>query len=168
MNFIYRIHDSYKRHKLKKMGVIIGKTSAILTPDNFFGSEPYLITIGEHCLISGNVFFSCHDGATHVVNNILGSHFDKIKPIVIGNNVYIGFGSMVMGGVHIGDNVIIGGHSTVTKDIPSGVVAVGSPAKIICTVDEYIEKHKNEFDTTWGMSREEKKHYYIEKYRIGK
>lgn len=52
-------------------------------------------------------------------------------PIRVGNNVWIGGGVKVMPGVTIGDNTIIGGGSIVTKDIPSGVIAVGNPCKVI-------------------------------------
>ena len=53
------------------------------------------------------------------------------KPIVVGNDVWIGGNVCVMPGVTIGDNTIIGAGSVVTKDIPSNVVAVGNPCKII-------------------------------------
>ena len=52
-------------------------------------------------------------------------------PITIGNNVWIGGNVVVMPGVHIGDNTIIGSGSVVTKDIPSDVIAAGNPCKVI-------------------------------------
>ena len=51
--------------------------------------------------------------------------------IIIGNNCFIGARSTILPGVTIGDNTIIGAGSVVTKDIPSNVVAVGNPCKII-------------------------------------
>ena len=53
------------------------------------------------------------------------------KPIKVGNNVWIGGNVIVLPGVTIGDNVVIGAGSVVTKDIPANVVAVGNPCKII-------------------------------------
>jgi acetyltransferase-like isoleucine patch superfamily enzyme len=114
--------------------------------------------------VSADVLFSVHDGGFHVVNNQLGTHFDKIKPIILGDNVYIGFGSVILGGVTIGDNVVIGANSTVTKSIPSNCVAAGCPAKVICSIDEYYKKHKDELEQTSGMKRNEKRAFYTKKY----
>lgn len=59
--------------------------------------------------------------------------FDKViaKPINIGKNVWITYRCIVMGGVTIGDNSIIGAGSIVTSDIPSGVIAAGNPCRVI-------------------------------------
>ncbi|MEN9571775.1 MAG: hypothetical protein RL172_3006 [Bacteroidota bacterium] len=53
------------------------------------------------------------------------------KPIIIGNNVFIGYGTVVLKGVTIGDNSVIGANSVVTKDIPSNVIAGGNPCRVI-------------------------------------
>lgn len=55
---------------------------------------------------------------------------------------------MVLPNVTIGDNVVIGANSTVTKDIPSNSVYAGNPAKFICTIDEYIEKNKRKMENS--------------------
>lgn len=55
----------------------------------------------------------------------------KEKPIVIGDNVWIGMNSVVLPGVNIGNNVMIGANSVVTKDIPSNCVAMGNPCRVI-------------------------------------
>lgn len=69
-------------------------------------------------------------------------NYTKIGKVKIGDNVFIGAESVVMPGVTIGDNVIIGANSTVTKDIPANTVAAGSPAHVICTLEEYLSKNK--------------------------
>jgi maltose O-acetyltransferase len=53
------------------------------------------------------------------------------KPIIIGNNVWIGGGAIICPGVKIGDNVTIGAGSVVTKDIPDDVIAAGNPCRVI-------------------------------------
>lgn len=63
-------------------------------------------------------------------------------PITIGDNVYIGLNVTNMLGVSIGNRVIIGTGSIVIKDIPDNSVAVGVPAKVIKTVDDYLERAK--------------------------
>ncbi len=85
------------------------------------------------------VHFLTHDAS---LNKFIGNDCNKIGKIVIGNNVFIGLKSIILPNVHIGSNVVIGAGSVITKDIPSNSVAVGNPAKVICTCDEYIEKHK--------------------------
>ena len=58
-------------------------------------------------------------------------------PIHIGKNCWLGAGVIVMPGVTIGDNTVIGAGSIVTKDIPSGVVAVGNPCKVLRKISEH-------------------------------
>ena len=62
----------------------------------------------------------------------------------IGNNVFVGASTTILPGVNIGDNVVIGAGSVVSKDIPSNSVAVGSPAMVICTYEEFVSKKENE------------------------
>ena len=58
------------------------------------------------------------------------------KPIVVGNNVWIGTGATILAGVTIGDNSVIGAGSVVTKSIPSNVIAVGVPCKVMRKITE--------------------------------
>lgn len=90
---------------------------------------------------------------------------DKFGRIKIGNNVHIGTNAVIMPGVTIGDNVIIGCMAIVTHDIPSNSVAVGVPARVIETIDEYESKNKDRFDYTKNMDFNEKKDYLLEKYK---
>lgn len=124
-----------------------------------FGSEPYLITIGNKTRINKNVQFITHDGSLWVVRNLYPEYknADLIKPIKIGSNVQIGNNAIILPGVTVGDNCIIGAAAVVTRDIPDNSVAAGVPARIIETVDEYIAKNKDNFIDTKGLSAKEKK-----------
>ena len=62
------------------------------------------------------------------------------KPIVVGNNVFIGSNTTILPGITIGNNVVIGASSVVTKNIPDNVVAAGIPARIIRSLQEYEER----------------------------
>lgn len=62
--------------------------------------------------------------------------------VTIVDNVFLGSKSIILKDVHIGNNVIVGGGSVVTKNIPDNMVVVGNPAKVLCTLDEYYEKRK--------------------------
>ena len=149
---------------LRRQGATIGKGTRLLCSLYSFGSEPYLVTIGEDTLISGNVSLLTHDGSVKVLNTLGyfdGERMDKIAPVVIGNNCFIGNSAKIMPGVTIGDNVIIGACAVVTKDIPSNYVAAGVPARIICTIDKYYKKNADRFYPTAEKTPEEKKQYLL-------
>lgn len=87
------------------------------------------ITIGEDVQIGPHVQLLT---PTHPVDpEPRRAKYEAAKPIVIGNNVWLGGGAIVLPGVTIGDNSVIGAGSVVTKDIPANVVAVGNPARVV-------------------------------------
>lgn len=149
---------------LRKQGIVIGNDCEIYN-DVSFGSEPYLIEIGNHVRITQGCKFITHDGGVWVLRykyNI--NDIDLVNKIKVGNNVHIGMNSIIMPGVKIGNDVIIGCGAVVTKDIPDGEIWGGVPAKKIKTIKEYYDNHKDEFDYTKNMSMKEKKEYLSEKY----
>lgn len=89
--------------------------------------------------------------------------FDTFGKIVIGDYVYIGNNSLIMPGVTIGDNVLVAAGSVVTKSIPSGMVVGGTPARIICSIEEYVERNQpyNTKTKGKGLSSEEKKRFLL-------
>ena len=162
--FIYKMCSFEKRAKLLKLqGVKIGNNCEIYS-NTSFGSEPYLIEIGNNVRISAGVKLTTHDGGLWVLRNLNDelSNSDKFGRIKIGNNVHIGIDSIIMPKVTIGDNVIIGAGSVVTKNIPSNSVAVGVPAKIIESVDEYYEKNKDKIVFTRNLNSMEKRKFIEE------
>ncbi|MBD1577535.1 MULTISPECIES: sugar O-acetyltransferase [Vibrio] len=91
------------------------------------------VTIGDHVLIAPNVQLCA---ASHPI--LLSERIQPFacgEPISIGDCVWIGAGSIVLGGVTIGSNSVIGAGSVVTKDIPDNVIAVGNPCKVIKTIE---------------------------------
>jgi acetyltransferase-like isoleucine patch superfamily enzyme len=130
-----RLLDGFIRRGLK-----LGRDVRVIgKPD--FGSEPYLIEIGDHVTISNRVTFVTHDGATWVFRDrpeYAGlQRFGRIK---IGNNCFIGTRAIILPGVSIGDNCVVGAGSVVTRSVPDNTVVAGSPARTICTYDEYVER----------------------------
>lgn len=149
---------------LRSKGAKIGKNLRLNCDASCFGTEPYLIEVGDNCLFASGVRIMTHDGGISVLNNLNyfdGKSMDKMSPVKIGSNVYIGVEAKIMPGVTIGDNVIIGAGAIVTKDIPSNSVAVGLPARVIKTVDEYYEsaKSKEGLCSLEGLSWDEKRKY---------
>lgn len=107
-----------------------------------FGSEPYLITLKKGARISSDVRFINHDGGTWAFRNTWEKYKDVIKygRITVGEYSFIGAGSTIMPGVHIGKNSVIAAGSVVTHDVPNEMVYGGIPAKSICSIEEYAEK----------------------------
>jgi len=141
--------EKYARHQ----GVKIGKGCSIRTRD--FGSEPYLITIGNNVEIAARVRFYNH-GAAWLLRDV-DENFDFFGKINIGDNVYIGENSIVLPGVTIGNNVLVGAGSVITKSFPDNAVIGGNPAKIVGQIESFREKYKLFNVGTKRLDREEKK-----------
>ena len=92
------------------------------------------VTFGDHVFIAPNCCFTTAEHALDADQRNEG--LEVALPIVVGNNVWIGAGSTILGGVTIGDNTVIGAGSVVTKDIPAGVIAVGVPCRVLRNITE--------------------------------
>lgn len=92
------------------------------------------IYIGDHVMIGPNVTLAT---AGHPIDPDYRRNVAQFNiPIHIGNNVWIGANAVVLPGIRIGDNTVIGAGSVVTKDIPSNVVAVGNPCRVLRPIDD--------------------------------
>lgn len=90
------------------------------------------VTIGDNVVIGPNVTIAAADHPIHPSSRTDGHSFPIIfAPVTIGNDVWIGAGVTILKGVTIGDGAVIGAHSLVTKDIPSMVVAAGTPCRVL-------------------------------------
>ena len=141
----------------KYLGVKVGDGCRIYTTN--FGSEPFLISIGNNVTITSGVKFLTHDGSTWLMRDKNGRRF-FYAPILIGNNIFIGVNCIIMPGVKIEDQVIIAAGAIVTKSIPKGVVVAGVPAKIIGTYsemeDRILKSYISEKDINKTISYEER------------
>jgi len=127
----------------RSIGVKVGNGCRLLGLDRgTFGTEPYLVRLGDHVSLTNGVRFVTHDGGVWVFRE-KHPEIDVVSPIVVGSNVYIGYYSMILPGVTIGDNCVIGAGSVVTRDVQSGTVVAGIPAKPIRTVEEYWDRVKD-------------------------
>lgn len=156
--------SKYRIEKLREQGAKIGENCEIYKNVSF-GSEPYLIEIGNNVRISDGVRLTTHDGGVWVLRNYKNKNdADLFSPIKIGNNVHIGINSIIMPGVEIGDNVIIGAGSIVTKNINNNSIVAGVPAKVINDIDNYYKKNKKRLEYTKFMDQNKKKEYLLKKY----
>ena len=104
-----------------------------------WSTEPWIITLGNNVHITGGTKF-------------------------MGNDVYIGNNVIILPGVTIGNNVVIGAGAVVSKDIPDNSVAVGVPARVIKTADEYLKKLKKESLHLGHLKGQEKDKALMEYY----
>lgn len=142
LKFYYKGSINYARAK----GVKVGDDCRIYIKN--WGSEPFLITIGNKVTITSGVKILTHDGSTWLVHDSEGNRYQHYAPVTIGNNVFIGVNSIIMPGVSIGNNVVIGAGSIVTKNVPNNSVAVGNPARIVSSFFALEEKVKNNYINT--------------------
>lgn len=151
----------------RTLGVRIGENCDFITPPDF-SSEPYLITIGDNTTISFDVAFVTHDASTRVIRHLPDGDSETViyGTIEVGSNCFIGCRSTILPNVKIGDNSVIGACSLVNRDIPANVIAAGNPCKVICTLDEYREKHKKDFLYMVSLPYEEKKKYLMRLYNL--
>lgn len=151
---------------VRSLGVRFGEGCRFIAPTaSTFSSEPYLIKLGDHVEVSGNVRFMPHDGAVWVFRE-LEPEIDFMLPIEVGNNVFIGNSSIILPGAKIGNNCIIGAGSVVKGEVPSNSVVAGVPARVIRTIGEYREKIGPHLVNTKSMSREEKKRYLMRHFGL--
>lgn len=168
MNILSKLKDRLLKRRSpadywRKKGCKIGKGAEIYHSANF-GSEPYLIEIGENVRVNSGVQLITHDGGVWVLRHWKEEYknIDLVRRIKIGDNVHIGTNAMIMPGVTVGSNCIIGVGAIVTKDIPDNSICVGVPARVIESLEEYEQKHKGDFIQTKNMDPEQKRKYLIE------
>lgn len=154
-----RPSESEKRQQLmKEMFAEIGENCYIEPPFHanwggrhcHFGKNIYAnfnltcvddthICVGDYTLFGPHVILAT---AGHpILPELRRLAYQYNAPIRIGRNCWIGAGAILLPGVTIGDDVVIGAGSVVTKDLPSGVVAVGNPCRILRTINEHDREY---------------------------
>ncbi|MDO4282313.1 MAG: acyltransferase [Clostridia bacterium] len=147
-----KIRGTIDLAKLKKNGLTYGSNFDVQYGVIIDPGHCWLISIGNNVTLAPYVHILAHDAS---MKKFLG--YTKVAKTKIGNNVFIGAGTIILPGVYINDNVIIGAGSVVTKDLEGGLVYAGNPAVPICKLDVFLNKHR---------SKKEKGIYYNEEYKI--
>lgn len=148
----------------RSRGVRIGQGCDLIgTTLTTFGSEPYLVSLGDGVTVSHAVDFITHDGALRVIRD---SHPDAYfyAPITVGDGVFIGAHAVLLPGVTVGAGAVIGAGSLVTRDIAPGTVVGGVPAQQIKTVEEYGLARRADWIDTSGLSPVQKERLLRERF----
>ena len=132
-----RIRGEQSLDKLIKRGLVVGKSFKCMGEVIIDPSHCWHITIGNNVTLAPRVHILAHDASTKLFFD-----YTRVSNVTIGDNVFVGAGTIVLPGVSIGNNVVIGAGSIVSHDIPDGCVAVGNPARVVKSLDEYLNKEK--------------------------
>lgn len=131
------IRGEQNLEKLKRRGLIVGKNFTRMSGVILDPSHCWHISIGDNVVLAPRVHILAHDASTKVFLN-----YTRVADTRIGNNVFVGAGSIILPGVTIGNNVVIGAGSIVSTDIPDNTVAVGNPARVVKSLDVFLEENK--------------------------
>ena len=126
--------ESYDIYLLRKSGAIIGK-HFYYDSSYIDGSFRYLVEIGDHVTLTHATILA-HDASPKIPTGK-----SKIGKVKIGNNVFIGYGTIILPNVTIGSQVVIGAGSVVNRNLPDNCVAAGNPCKVIGSYEDFVKKN---------------------------
>lgn len=136
----------YRVERAKEMGATIGKNCRFFSLHIF--SEPRLVEIGDNTIMSGNVVLLTHDGAIHSAAYVelpdINGYYGRIS---IGKNCFIGFGTIIMPNVRIGDNTIVCPGSVVIESVPENSVVRGNPARVVSARSAWVRNKEQSPNT---------------------
>lgn len=123
--------------KLRALGMHIGED--VLLPDSTFidVAHCFLISIGDHCGFGPDCLILAHDAQ---MDEFLDAA--RVGRVIFHESCHIGARTIILPGVELGPRTIVGAGSVVSKSLPADTVCAGSPAKVICSLEEYLERHR--------------------------
>lgn len=125
---------------LRARGVQIGENVNLINT-TIDWSHGFLVSIGNRVTLTG-VRILAHDGSTQIPFGV-----SRVGKVSIGDEMFVGHGTIILPNVRIGSRVVIGAGSVVTRDIPDNSVAAGNPARVIGTYDDFLKKHRAQMET---------------------
>ncbi len=142
--------DAAKLRALRSLGVRVGEGCRIYC--DIVSTEPWLIEIGDRVGIAGGVKFLTHDGAAMMVRD-RRPRAQKLGPIRIGDDVFVGENAVLLPGTEIGAGCIVGPGAVVRGTVPENTLVFGNPAREVGRASLYLERLLRSADTldTFGL-----------------
>lgn len=138
--------SGYRRAEyLKKTGLFHRQGEHCFFVPYNYGTEPYLLSFGDNVFVASDVRFVNHDVTAKMFQYMEPDrkHTSRVGTIEVGSNVFIGAGATILYDVRIGDRVIVAAGALVNRDLPSGGIYAGVPARRVGSFDDYIEKSRS-------------------------
>jgi maltose O-acetyltransferase len=136
--------------KLRELGMHIG--ADVWLPESTWidTSHCYLISIGDHCGFGEECLILAHDAQ---MDEFLDAA--RIGRVIIHDSCHVGARTVILPGVEVGPRTLVGAGSVVTASLPPDTVCAGNPARVICTLDEYLDRHRRRIaaSPTFGYDR---------------
>ena len=110
---------------------------------NVVFTDPALVRIGNNVHMTGCIVFG-HDGSVAMIKRARGIACDRVGAVEIRDNVFVGHQSIIMPGVCIGPDAIVAAGSVVTRDVPPNSIVAGVPARVVGSLDAYVERLQRE------------------------
>jgi maltose O-acetyltransferase len=153
LNFAFRIagrvsrrieRDRLKRRwaRLRQLGMHIGNRVNLPASTYIDTSHCFLISIGDDCGFGPDCLILAHDAQ-------MDEYLDaaRLGRVIIHPSCHIGARTTILAGVEIGPRTVVGANSVVTRSLPPDTVCAGNPAKVICSLEEYLQKHREQMKT---------------------
>lgn len=132
----WRLERRWRR--LRALGMHIGQGVNLPASTWIDISHCYLISIGDWCGFGEECMLLSHDAQFDEFLNA-----GRIGRVLIHERSHIGSRCIVLPGVEIGPRTIVGAHSVVSRTLPPDTVCTGAPAKVVCSLEEYLQRHRD-------------------------
>jgi len=137
----WRLRRRWKN--LRALGMHIGSEVNLPMSTWIDTAHCHLISIGDRCGFGSSCAILTHDA---MPNEYLDA--TRVGRVTIHESCHFGMNTVILPGVTIGPRVVVGAGSVVHRDIPADSVAAGNPAKVICTLQEYLDRHREAMKTS--------------------
>ena len=134
---LHKLRGRPDLERLGRDGLMLGRRVTIEARAHIDPDFPWLIRIGDETVVSFGVTILAHDASTR---RPLG--YTRVAPVAVGRRVFIGANAIILPGVTIGDDAIVGAGSVVSRDVAPGTVVAGNPARPLLETASYLARHR--------------------------
>jgi maltose O-acetyltransferase len=127
---------------LRALGMHIGERVNLPASTSIDESHCFLISIGDDCGFGEECHILAHDAQMDEYLNAA-----RLGRVIVHPSCHIGARTVILAGVEIGPRTIVGANSVVSRSLPPNTVCAGAPAKVICSLDEYLDRHREALKT---------------------